>query len=54
MPKFTVFSEKSFFFKKIKNLKYGGSMCSDAIALIFSRELDSTDGFMWVLERLDF
>ena len=35
-------------------MKYGQSMDSDAIALNFSKELGSTDCFMWVLGRLDF
>ena len=39
----------------LKNyLKYGRSMGSDAIALNFSKELDSTDCSMGVLEILDF
>ena len=46
MSKFTAFSEKS--------LKHGRGMGSDAIALNFSRELNSTDCTMRVLERLDF
>ena len=29
-------------------------MGSDAIALNFVKKLDSTDCFMWVLEKLDF
>ena len=29
-------------------------MGSDAIALNFFKKLDSTDCFMWVLQRLDF
>ena len=40
--RFTGFSEKSFFFFN-KNLKNGQSIGSDAIALNFSKELDSTD-----------
>ena len=52
MSRLTGFSEKSFFEKT--SLKYGQSMGSDAIALNFSKELDSTDCHMQVLERLDF
>ena len=37
-----------------KNLKYGRSIDSDAINLNFSKELDSTNCSVWVLERLDF
>ena len=29
-------------------------MASDAIALNFSKELDSTDCSTWILEKLDF
>ena len=29
-------------------------MASDAIALNFSKELDSTDWSTWILEKLDF
>ena len=36
------------------NLKYGQSMGSNAIALNFSKESDSTDFSMQVLGRLDF
>ena len=52
MSRFTGFSEKSF----LKKLElYGPSMGSDAIALNFSKELDSTDCSMQVcLEILDF
>ena len=49
----TGFPEKSFF-KKKKNLKYGQSMGSDAIAVNFLKVVDSTDCSMRVLERLDF
>ena len=52
MSRFTGFSEK--FFLKKNDLKYGWSMGSDAIALSFSKELDSTECSMRVLERLDF
>ena len=38
----------------LKNLKYGRSIDSDAINLNFSKELDSTNCSVWVLERLDF
>ena len=44
---------RNLFFKE-KDLKYGRSIGSDAIALNFSKELDYTDGSMRVLERLDF
>ena len=53
MSRFTGFSEKSFYKKKKKNLKYGRSMGSDAIALNSLKKLDSTDCSMWALERLD-
>ena len=46
--RFTGFSEESLFLKK--NLKYGQSMDSDAVALNFLKKLDPTS----VLERLDF
>ena len=42
MSSFTGFSEKSFL---KKNLKYGPSMDSDAIALYFSNELNCKDCF---------
>ena len=45
------FLKNLFFFK---NLNYGRSMGSDAIALNFFNKLDSTNCSMWVLERLDF
>ena len=48
MSRITRFSEKPFF-KKTKS-----EMGSNAIALNFSNELDSTDCSMQVLERLDF
>ena len=41
-------------FLKRNDLKYGRSVGSDAIALNFSKELDSTDCSMRVLERSDF
>ena len=50
MSRFTGLSEKSFW----KNLKYDRSMGSDAITPNFAMELDSTDCYMQVLERLDF
>ena len=52
MSKFTGFSEESFFKKNY--LKNGQSMGSDPTALNFSKELDSSDCSMRVLERLDF
>ena len=50
MSRFIGFSEEL----KKKKSKYGRSIGSDAIALNFSKELDSPDCSMWVLERLDF
>ena len=38
----------------LKNLKYGRSIDSDAITLNFSKELDSTNCSVQVLERLEF
>ena len=35
-------------------VKYKQNVGSDAIALNFSKELDSTNCSMWVSERLDF
>ena len=49
MSRFNGFSEEL-----KKKSKYGRSIGSDAIALNFSKELDSPDCSMWVLERLDF
>ena len=49
MSRFTGFSEKL----KKNDLKYGRGLGSDAIALNLSKELDSTDCFMQVLERWD-
>ena len=54
MFRFTGFSEKSFFFLKKKSEIWVKSMDSDAISLNFSKELDSTECSMKVLERLDF
>ena len=54
MSRFTGFSEKYFFEKKIWNMNKVWALGSDAIAVNFSKKLDSTDCFMWVLERLDF
>ena len=49
---------RNLFKKKLKNLKYGKSMGSDAMTLNFSMELDSNvignNCSMWVLKRLDF
>ena len=58
MPRFTEFSEKSFL-KKKKKIWYMGKeeseiLGSDAIVLKFSKELDFTDYFIRVFERLDF
>ena len=55
MSRFAEFSEKSFFLKK-KTEIWAKSMdsVSDTIALNFSKELDSTDCSMLVLERLSF
>ena len=54
MSGFTGFPEKSFFKKEKKSKIWAKSMGSNAIALNFSKELDSTDCSMQVLERLDF
>ena len=49
MSRFIEFFEKSVL---KKNVKYGRSMGSDAIALDFLKELDATDCSMRVWERL--
>ena len=51
MSRFTGFSEKSSFQKKKKK---GQSIGSDVVTLNFSKELDSTNCSIQVLERLDF
>ena len=43
MSRFTGFSEKYLFFLKKRSEIWAKSMGSDAIALNFSKELDSTD-----------
>ena len=53
MPRFTRFSGKSFFKKKKEVEIWAKNMGSDAIALNFAKELDSTDCSMQVLERSD-
>ena len=54
MSRFTGFFEKSLKKKKKNPEIWAKSMGSDAIASNFSKEFDSNDCSMWVLERLDF
>ena len=53
MSRFTAFAEKSFF---LRNLKYGQILYRhwNYYFKFLQKDLDSTDCFMRVLERLDF